>query len=587
MPPGEESEPQRRKRKRTLEIARSTDTLQPPVKRQKRSQRGRTPPEFWDNLSRVPLCRRALREFNRRTIRPVALEPPARSVLKEDLVKQLKRFARHGGPNLRDIRGYPAPQTEAVRTMSSSQSRSSRSRIGTGTDPSSAPSQSTRKTTLSSRDPAFEQALIDAGYRPYNRGPKQNNFEEAKERLAQPRPSLSPSQFSDGAFEGFQSKNDEAKTEAVVRSKVFPIIEGNTTIPSGQDEVFNHVQPLASGISNAKPDYYYGSCPTELDPRVRKDLAPYIIPCTDTSRPLLANHFTELKGPDGKASEMKRQITQDLGIGARGMLAIQSYGQAGYTYDGNAYTLGSTYHSGTGTLQLYAMHPTQPEDPSGQPQYHTTQIRSFGMTDTAETFRQGATWYRNSRDLAKEWRDSAIVQANATAVTQASVTANAEYGEASETSPGVAYESQSQETVTSQDGYGEASDPSGAPYGSQSHEETVTTEDEVYFTSQSAQDSETSIDDPAPDMHPRKRNPKSRNSRPRKRNTASSSSQGSIAVESWTFADGRFHCFQGRKKVRSQGDQPRDVWVHNEKGWPNGGEKLWCLWKSDGTADYR
>ena len=73
------------------------------------------------------------------------------------------------------------------------------------------------------------------------------------------------------------------------------------------------------------------------------------------------------------------------------------------------------------------------------------------MTGNAETFRQGATWYRNSRDLAKEWRDSAIAQANATAIAQASVTANAEYGEASKTSSGAAYESQRQKTITSQD----------------------------------------------------------------------------------------------------------------------------------------
>jgi hypothetical protein len=303
--------------------------------------------------------------------------------------------------------------------------------------------------TISSRDPAFEQMLVDMGVYSYNRGAKPNKWEEMKDRLSRPRASLSLSNFSDGDFEAFQLKNDEAKTEAVLRSKVFPIIEGNTTIPSGQDEVFNHAQPLASGISNAKPDYYYGSRPTELDPRVRKDLAPYIIPCTDTSRPLLANHFTELKGPKGDPSVVKRQITQDLGIGARGMLAIQSYGQEGYAYDGNAYTLGSTYHNGL--LQLYAMHPTQPADPSGQPRYHTTQIRTFGMTDTAETFRQGATWFRNSRDLAKEWRDSAIAQANAVVAAQFSVTAKAEYGEASETSPGLAYESESQETVTSQD----------------------------------------------------------------------------------------------------------------------------------------
>ena len=76
---------------------------QPPAaKRQKRSRR---PPEFWDNLSQVPLCHSALREFNRRTVRPTAQKPPVRSVLKEDLVKQLKSFARHGGPDLRDIRG--------------------------------------------------------------------------------------------------------------------------------------------------------------------------------------------------------------------------------------------------------------------------------------------------------------------------------------------------------------------------------------------------------------------------------------------------------------------------------------------------
>ena len=72
---------------------------QPPSKGQKRS------PEFWDNLSQVPLCRSSLQEFDRRTVRPTIHKPPVRSVLKKDLVKQLKRFARHGGPDLRDIRG--------------------------------------------------------------------------------------------------------------------------------------------------------------------------------------------------------------------------------------------------------------------------------------------------------------------------------------------------------------------------------------------------------------------------------------------------------------------------------------------------
>jgi hypothetical protein len=104
MLPGEALEPKSRKRKRTTEHAPAADSQpQSQAKRRKRSRRSphRTPPEFWDNLSRVPLCRRALREFDRRTVRPVTPKLPVPSVVKGDL----KRFARHGGPDLRDIRG--------------------------------------------------------------------------------------------------------------------------------------------------------------------------------------------------------------------------------------------------------------------------------------------------------------------------------------------------------------------------------------------------------------------------------------------------------------------------------------------------
>lgn len=105
-----------------------------------------------------------------------------------------------------------------------------------------------------------------------------------------------------------------------------------------------------------------------------------------THRPAFPNYFAEEKGPDGNAAELERQITCDLAYGARGMLKMQSYGQGGDTFDGNAYTLGSTYHSGSGVLTMYAMHPTQPADPAdptAQPEYHTTQLNSLAMTGTA------------------------------------------------------------------------------------------------------------------------------------------------------------------------------------------------------------
>ena len=40
------------------------------------------------------------------------------------------------------------------------------------------------------------------------------------------------------------------------------------------------------------------------------------------------------------------------------------------------------------------------------------QLNTWGMTGNAETFRQGATAYRNARDWAKERRDEAIKRAN-------------------------------------------------------------------------------------------------------------------------------------------------------------------------------
>lgn len=306
-------------------------------------------------------------------------------------------------------------EIEAVPEMSSSRSR--RPRKETQTDPSNATSQ-TRPTTYSSKDPAFQQALIDAGKYPYNRGPKASDWKEIQESIAQLRPSLSPSRFSDGAFENFQLKNDEATSEGTVIRNIFPIILGRNTMPSGDNYPFNNLEPLADNISDAKPYHFNGSRPTQAHPKVRKDLGKYIIPSNDHSRSLLPNFFTEVKGPKGDAAEMKLQITQDLAYGARGMHMMQSYGQDPPVYDSNTYTYGATYHSSTSTLQLYGMHPTEPADPDGDPEYHTTQLTAFALTANPDTFRQGAGAFRNLQDLAKEKRDRFITYANEVAARQ-------------------------------------------------------------------------------------------------------------------------------------------------------------------------
>lgn len=142
-----------------------------------------------------------------------------------------------------------------------------------------------------------------------------------------------------------------------------------------------------------------------------------------------------------------------------------------------------------------------------------TQINTWGMTGNAETFRQGATAFRNARDWTKEQRDEAIRYANdrvnniPSTTPTGSVMASSFTTEVSTlvaaTSVSIAAESQSQESPTMQI--------------------------EAYYTNETTyQESETSADELAIDVNPpAKRSSRSHHSRHRKRNTGASSARRS------------------------------------------------------------
>jgi hypothetical protein len=111
-------------------------TSQPQSKRQKLNYHftGSLPPTFWDNLSKIWLTKSALRELNRRNNK-AASRPPrpqyrqvrgpvTRNFLaklrnrqatqsaadflrhcESSTLKDIKLFARHGGPDLSDLKG--------------------------------------------------------------------------------------------------------------------------------------------------------------------------------------------------------------------------------------------------------------------------------------------------------------------------------------------------------------------------------------------------------------------------------------------------------------------------------------------------
>lgn len=298
------------------------------------------------------------------------------------------------------------------------------SRSGKRDRDSGLPSSSftTKSATTGPYNPQFEQILIDNGVYPDGyrgkeggRPPKPQNSEDIRHWLSLPRLSLSPSSFSEGASEDFQDDDRRAASEQDVMTNVMPaIIEAQDIQHYSSGNIdFNNLEKFHPSLKTAKPDSSYGSYPEEIDRRVRSDLAQYIVPSTTENRPAPPNYLVEVKGASGRSDVLQRQAMHVGAIGVRSMFQLQNYGNETPAFDGNAYSYTSTYHAGEGSLRIHATHPTQ--SATGETKYYMTPLWSYAMTDTSDSFRQGAAAYRNIRDLSKEQRDRFIAEANATA----------------------------------------------------------------------------------------------------------------------------------------------------------------------------
>jgi hypothetical protein len=303
--------------------------------------------------------------------------------------------------------------------MSSTRSSSRAAKLSSTSTSSTKPSTNTSRST-GPYNRNFQQNLIDNGVYPHAyRYPdggisaKPNNWEDINRRLSQPRRSLSPSKFSEEAYEKFVQGDADAVKEKQVTTSVIPIIEGDirdAKCVSGGIP-FTNLDHLTDGtLVPGNPDIYYGARPEQLDRRVRKELSGHIIPSTQDDLPIAPNFLLAAKGPDGSLAVAGRQACYDGALGARGMHSLQSYGQEDSSYDNNASTITSIYHGGT--LKMFTSHPSQPASPGDRCEYYMSQLNTWGMTGNIQTFRQGATAYRNARDWAKEQREEAIRRAN-------------------------------------------------------------------------------------------------------------------------------------------------------------------------------
>ncbi|KAI9776051.1 MAG: hypothetical protein M1839_000654 [Geoglossum umbratile] len=271
------------------------------------------------------------------------------------------------------------------------------------------------------KDANFEQKLIDGGIYPYGyefRGGRQlplpPEWEEINRRLAQRRPSFSPSGFSEGGYREFTRADARATSEDEVKYHVLPAMLKAMGVPDGgeQNIWFTNIDPIVAGVSRPRPDFYYGAQPDQIHPDVRNDeqLSRHITPSSRTTLPVVPNFSLEVKGPDGSAAGVLRQACNNGAVGARAVHSLEAYGQDQPIYNNNVCAISSTYHSGV--LKMYGHSVAQPDGPGTRPEYYMHQLNCWGMTGDKDTFLKGATAFKNAIDLAEEYRDAAIARAN-------------------------------------------------------------------------------------------------------------------------------------------------------------------------------
>lgn len=346
--------------------------------------------------------------------------------------------------------------------------------------PKAAPAAAARMTKqISAYDANFETVLAENNIfmplyafpdgRPR---PKPAGFAADRQRLLAPCDSLGDD-FTEADYERFEQRNN-ADAEGSVMCHLVPTLAGtSSSIPNECSIVFTNMSSMTHNATvRPVPDFFDGASFGALDAGVRKALQGEVAPTKKAAVPLAPNLFLQAKSPAGTISVAKRQACYEGAHGARAMHALQNYGREDVVYDEKAYTYSATYQSGSGMLQLFAHHVALAPDGSG-PEYHMTKIHGFVLTNGREAFVEGASAFRNAREMAQEHRDALIRAANE----RAREAAKKKRGEAAEMEEGASTGSRDgDEQLREQDVFAAVADQVGSSVAVEDDEETETKE---------------------------------------------------------------------------------------------------------------
>lgn len=379
----------------------------------------RNPPSLYDSLPHIHLTLQALDELSRRNAllpksAPIALgrdpgvEPDSLPLRREQTSADLQRFARVGGPNLTDLRGYIRPtsirlaESETLNTESLPMSQQKR-KSDTQEDLEGDKKKSKRTNAY---DENFMTKLVQRNVNCIAKTPEPNNFHALKEILKKPRPELTEPNFT-GKCQDLQDAIDREglQNEDSVLDSVVPIIMGDRRDTKKFYTARNKLCTIWANLVEdtqlvqAQPDYFDGLKANNDNALLYHYLEKLIVPAKNA--PFLPNFFFEVKGPSGVKEIAQRQATYDGSFGARAMHYTRRVAEEDFS-DGNAYSFSAIYASEV--LRLFAHFIRQKKEP-GMLHYHTVALRAFILQDEPDQVREAITSFRNLRDHALDVRN--------------------------------------------------------------------------------------------------------------------------------------------------------------------------------------
>jgi hypothetical protein len=369
------------------------------------------PKTFWDGLQKVWLTPRALDELDRQT---ADMEPPfprranpAHLSLPVADLRALKRFARHGGPDLTDLRNFPDTIWDDHIT-------------GEPTRPVPPPRVNAGNIDIGAYDRNFQDVLVNNGVLgeaedgPNTQRPA--NWTAINERMRRRRDSLSSDMF--GRIDHEQFRRTDALTERG-GNPLFSVVQslqgGNRGISSAERGTWENLAPLVVEEPLApQPESYDARRALHVNGRVRQALASLIVPSTGYPMRVLPNFAVSAKKKTFPADNLRLVALHAGAHGARAMHQMQMYGAEGHEpHDNKAYTIGATYHDRV--LRLYTIHPTPSTNPTKRAtDYQMNELGAWAVGRTPEAFREGASAFRNLREWADEMRAEFVDKANRT-----------------------------------------------------------------------------------------------------------------------------------------------------------------------------